>query len=635
MANVSFTGPSEGSEVNTSTVLAGVRREEDGSQAGATGGVDGSAGGESDGAQEHAGCTKVGEDGAQAAIKAEGWGAGPRHRVGEDGAQESDDGVVIVPDTRPPGADEWEYESDGEAGPHAFLEDGTQDLGIVGEEGAQDSGRPGATKDGAQGPITSARKKAGKRAARGDKSAVVPKGKAAFAPKGKKKPPPVVAQTPGPQDWKRTLTRNARGGLLATKSNMVTIIAHDPMWEGILVFDSFTERIMKERCPKWHKHDKPTKEFRRAGPWTDADTILLSMWFERHYDFVPRGEDVRGAILTASRTKAYHPVRDWLKSIVWDGAPRLDKWLVKYGGAVNTPYVRAIGAKWMIAAVARVFRPGCKVDSVLIFEGKQGIGKSTMLRVIAHKDAWFYVDVGSELGEKDSYQKIEGKWIVEMSELDSLNRSELSRVKAFITDPIPRYRSSYGHTAADHPLQSILAGSTNKEKYLQDDTGNRRFWPVRLRKVDLAGLEIAHEQLWGEAVVRYLAGEAWHLVESEIIAAAEEQQASRMQDDPWGPLITKMLCSEIVQRQGITTYEILSTHIGIPSERIDRKHEMRVASILSQQNWYSRQIRIGGREGPRSRRYFPQLQASSESQPRPKSPKSSENVVSLLDRRKS
>jgi putative DNA primase/helicase len=193
-------------------------------------------------------------------------------------------------------------------------------------------------------------------------------------------------------------------------------------------------------------------------------------------------------------------------------------------------YLRSVGSKWLIAAVARIYRPGCKADYVIIFEGPQGIGKSTCCRILAG-DGWFADEI-ADLGTKDSAQDLRGKWIVELAEVAALRRGEIERVKAFVSRNVDHYRPSYGRRSMDFPRQCVFAGTTNADAYLADETGNRRFWPVKVTGLQLDALVRDRDQLWAEAVSRFRAGESWWL-DQEVEAFAAEEQEQRRQGDPW------------------------------------------------------------------------------------------------------
>jgi predicted P-loop ATPase len=213
----------------------------------------------------------------------------------------------------------------------------------------------------------------------------------------------------------------------------------------------------------------------------------------------------REAVQSVAYEQRFHPILRWLEGLQWDGTPRLDKWLSAYLGTPNTPLTRAIGRKFLISAVARVYKPGCKVDHMLIPEGKQGAQKSKALRALVGDD-WF-TDQLSDLGTKDASQDLRGTWVIELSELAAMQGREIERVKGYVSRQIDRYRPSYGRRAIDVPRQCVFIGTTNDDEYLPDSTGNRRFWPITCTTIDVDAIAHDRAQLWAEAVAAYHAGE--------------------------------------------------------------------------------------------------------------------------------
>jgi predicted P-loop ATPase len=227
-----------------------------------------------------------------------------------------------------------------------------------------------------------------------------------------------------------------------------------------------------------------------------------------------------------------HPVRDYLNGLVWDGSERLDQWLVTYLGASNTPYVRAIGRKWLISLVARAMQPGCKADCALVLEGPQGILKSSALAALCHDDAWFLEDL-RDIHNKDCLMQFGEKWLVEIAELQSFKGAENARLKAFISTRVDNYRPPYARVGQDFPRSVVFAGTVNEAEYLKDNTGARRFWCFECGTLDVKKLVESRDQLWAEAVVAYHAGEPWWLTDAAIIQAAKIQQENRRVEDPW------------------------------------------------------------------------------------------------------
>ena len=213
-----------------------------------------------------------------------------------------------------------------------------------------------------------------------------------------------------------------------------------------------------------------------------------------------------------------------------------------YLGRRDTPLNRAIGSRWMISAVARIMQPGAKVDHMLILEGPQGTKKSSALKMLAGAD-WF-TDELAEIGSKDAAQQMRGIWIIEIAELDAISRAEVSRIKAFLSRTTDRYRPPYERYVVEVPRQCVFAGSVNPDTYLRDETGNRRFWPVRCGNINLDALSRDRDQLWAEAVARYRDGTIWWLNEAELIADAKIEQDQRYQADAWDARIDRWLVYE-------------------------------------------------------------------------------------------
>lgn len=213
----------------------------------------------------------------------------------------------------------------------------------------------------------------------------------------------------------------------------------------------------------------------------------------------PAKDKILDALPLIAERNAYHPVCDYLRGLEWDGTERIDRWMIDYLGAEDTPLNRAFGRKILCAAVRRIRQPGCKFDSMLVLEGPQEIGESSAIRALSHDGKWFtdQLEVGAD--PKVTIEKTSGAWIVEMPELDGMGRRDTNRVKSFITTVEDRARLSYARFATTRPGQFVLFGTTNETQYLSDLTGNRRFWIVRTRSADPAGIVAIRDQLWAEA----------------------------------------------------------------------------------------------------------------------------------------
>jgi len=228
---------------------------------------------------------------------------------------------------------------------------------------------------------------------------------------------------------------------------------------------------------------------------------------------------------------------------------RVDRWLTTYLGTAETAYSRAVGSRWLISAVARIFRPGSKADCCLILEGPQGTRKSTALRTLAGE---YFTDELADLGSKDAAMQTRGAWIIELSELDSLSHSEVARIKAFMSRTTDRFRPPYGMRLVE-PRQCVFAGTVNHSTYLRDETGGRRFWPVACGRIDVEALASDRNHLWAEAKARFEAGSVWCLETAELIQLASDQQVDRYETDPWEEVIAPW----VETRSSVSISEVL------------------------------------------------------------------------------
>jgi predicted P-loop ATPase len=290
----------------------------------------------------------------------------------------------------------------------------------------------------------------------------------------------------------------------------------------------------------------------------------------------------------AAALHPFHPVRDYLTSQTHDEEPRLQNWLSSYLGVEPTEYTRAIGPKWLISAVARIMKPGCQVDTSLCLEGPQGKYKSSSLRVLA-SDQWFTDQIGDIAGREAS-SDLPGKWIVEFSDLRSIAGSQISSLNSFMTRRTDHYRPTYGRNSRDFPRQCVFAVTTNQSAYLQDETGNRRWWPVICRHIDIDALRRDRDQIWAEAYAMYQSERPWWIEDDSVRQAAVEQQSNRLMEDPWTRDILKAINAVEAGdnspfREGSVSIPEILKELSVPVKDQDQAKSNRVARCLVAHSW--------------------------------------------------
>lgn len=386
--------------------------------------------------------------------------------------------------------------------------------------------------------------------------------------------PPAVAL----DDWRSQLMRNADYTPKASLANAITALRLAPEFSDALAFDEFHVSSVTLKPVPWSKE---------PHSWSDVDDIFLAEFLQRELIGVPR-EIAGQAVEAVSREHTFHPVRDYLNGLAWDGAARIDDWLTAYLGALGTEaggvkYVRAVGGRWLLSAVARIMQPGSKADCCLILEGEQGIRKSMALRTLAGE--WF-ADELADLGTKDAALQTRGVWIIELAELDAMNRSEAGRIKAFMSRTADRFRPPYGKRVIELPRQCVFAGSVNRSEYLADETGGRRFWPVKCGSIDVDALARDRDQLWAEALVRYRAGEPWWLESGELVQRAQAEQDARYEGDAWDSLLSGWTAGRVeVGCTSLSVSEALEFCLDKPKGQWTRGDGMRVGKWFKRAGW--------------------------------------------------
>jgi predicted P-loop ATPase len=275
------------------------------------------------------------------------------------------------------------------------------------------------------------------------------------------------------------------------------------------------------------EHLISTEENRSERPLEDEEVDDLGYAIESRFGLLFGKDFLFDMILATAEENKFHPVRDYLAGLMWDDVPRIDRWLTTYLGVEETEYSNEVGLRWMLGAVERIRNPGCKFDEMLILEGGQGVGKSSALAALAVQEEWFTDTVSMSHGEGKFIKSISGKWIVQSPDLEGRDLRFLLRLKSILSRSSDRARMPYSRFVKDFPRECVMVSCTMGQKYLRDKTGNRRFWPVKVGRIDLDKLRADVDQLWAEAAHRQAAGESCRM-RPEMYAAAESEQASRV-----------------------------------------------------------------------------------------------------------
>ena len=337
-------------------------------------------------------------------------------------------------------------------------------------------------------------------------------------------------------DWLELMDTDKKGNYKNTIDNIRIVLDNDPRLKKKLALNKFEQREVALGDLPWRKVGA------KDNYLTDKDDAGIRHYLEKAYELTGI-QKVQDAVALTVDKNSFHPVKDYLNSVQWDGESRLDTLFIDYLGAEDCEYVRTVTRKILVAAVARIFRPGCKFDYVLVFVGKQGKGKSTIVSKLGGN--WFSESFSTVQG-KEAFEQLQGVWLIEMAELAGLKKAELEVTKHFISKKEDRYRVAYGRRIDNFPRQCVFFASTNDKDFLRDPTGNRRFWPVDIyEQVPTKSVfdeleQNVVDQVWAEAVKFYKAGEALYL-NPELEKQAYTKQAEHSETDDRAGLIHSFL----------------------------------------------------------------------------------------------
>lgn len=395
------------------------------------------------------------------------------------------------------------------------------------------------------------------------------------------------------QDWKEKLVYKEDGKLNpSSKNNVELILNNSPKFRSMFCYDEFAHEKIVVQCPPWELPERFTPR-----PLQDEDITWISLELEK-MGLKPKIQDVSRILTAVIMRKSRNPAREYFNNLVWDRKQRLNTWLAYYAGAESDDpeYLAAVGTKWLTAAVKRVFHPGCKFDHVLIFEGKQGLGKSTLLRELATIAGRSYFDDTikvSDLGQPATTPKLQGVLIIELAELTGLRKADMSNLKQQITIQSDRLVPKYANEARLFPRKFIMAGSINPVAgYLDDPTGLRRFWPVKTgSSVDIEAMKNDKEQLWAEAVYRYNEGIDLFL-DKEMEDKLAHVHQSRKVVEPWFVDLEYLSNG----KQFVSSQDIWQT-LGFEKSKRNSKEASVIAKIMTELGFeYSRPMINGCRQ---------------------------------------
>lgn len=413
--------------------------------------------------------------------------------------------------------------------------------------------------------------------------------------------------SPGADDWRLQLTRTKDGNIQAAPHNLMLILEHDESLAGLFWLDEFGNRIVLDRKPPWQGGTQ--------DEFTEVDALELAAWIghPERYRVILKTAMVLEAVEAIARRRKRHTVREYLTGLKWDGKPRVSRMFIELFGAEDNSYTLGCAPCFMVSAVSRILwsdprqpSKGSKVDFMVVFEGGQGMGKTTA--VLELFGAEWYAEATESPAHKDFYQTLRGRWCVEIGEMDSFSKADVSKVKQAITTRFDVYRPSYGRTARSFRRECIFAGTVNKDDYLRDETGARRFLPVAVGRINIRELVKQRDQLWAEAVHLFNEGFQWW----ELPEGAQREQDARFSEDVWTERTMRWVSGKAPPGQyenisamdrakdgsllEFTVADVLTYALHVDPGRQGRPEATRVGSILQRLGFrHYRPTRLGER----------------------------------------
>jgi len=401
----------------------------------------------------------------------------------------------------------------------------------------------------------------------------------------------------------KKLSRGPMGNIKGTIGNVMLYLANE--WLGYLGYDRFAHAPVWLQEPKWDATERPSKRCQVGQDLEDEDAGRVQAWLGRrgcdvNYDTAFRALDL------AAQNNSFHPILDRLQMVDWDGIPRVDRFYAEYFGTTDTPYTRLVSRIQLVSSIARLVKPGCKVDTMVILEGAQGLkgsddqdsdgmlgkGKSSAFKALY--GAKYFTDHISDLGTKDAFQELRAIWCGEMAELDTLTKVDANQAKRFISSSVDKYRESYGRRVKAYPRQCVLVGSINPDGdlgYLKDQTGARRFLPITVTRCEVKRIGDDADQIWAEAIHMFHNGTKWWATKDEE-AILEVEQDKRRQVDPWEDIIARFVAR--FDHPTVTGTYVLANAIKLTPEKMAGYNLSRVGSVMKRLGWESGRVERNG-----------------------------------------
>lgn len=376
--------------------------------------------------------------------------------------------------------------------------------------------------------------------------------------------------------WKKNLMTSGNGHVVENLANVLLALREAPELSGLFRYDKLACCVMVQAPLP----GSVTLSSFEPRPLMDADLLCVQEWMQMQaLPTIGRGVIADGIDLVAHEN-SFDPVCDYLNSLQWDGKPRIETWLHAYLGAEKNEYTTAIGRMFLVAMVARAYEPGCQADHVMVLEGAQGTRKSTACRILGGE--WFSDSLPDISNSKAVSQHLRGLWLIELPELSALSRTDSEALKAFISRRIERYRPPYGRNEVHEPRRCILVGTTNKDGYLRDETGGRRFWPVRTGRIDSELLAADRDQLFAEAVHVYQQSGCWWPDQEFEGAHAKHEQEGRYEQDAWFAAVSDYLSHE---HGYVELIGIARRALNLQDKEIGTRDQRRISALLAACGW--------------------------------------------------